>query len=160
MNPAPTVTIMRADPTTVTERVLRFELVRYFIASGLALVVDLGTFSLLMRVHELGYMVAATLGFVAGATVAYLFSVVWVFDKRRLRRSPAAEFLLFVIIGIAGLGVTQLVLWAGIEKLGALPEVAKLAAAGATFTFNFVVRKIMLFNSTAARQLHDEGDST
>ena len=52
---------------------------------------------------------------------------------------------MFVSIGIAGLGITQLVLWVGVSALGQTAELVKLMAAGATFTFNFFVRKTLLF---------------
>ena len=50
-------------------------------------------------------------------------------------------------IGVAGLGVTQLVLWLGVTELGLMPEAVKLAAAGLTFAFNYVARKSLLFAS-------------
>lgn len=113
------------------------DIIPYFIASLAALLVDLGLFSLAIRVIGMPWFWAATLGFVAGALTVYLVSIWWVFSRRRMKGRPYHEFALFVFIGVAGLGVTQIVLWIGIERIGALPELVKLAAAGVTFVFNY-----------------------
>jgi len=123
----------------------RHDIIPYFIASLAALLIDLGIFSLAIRIVGISWFWAATLGFVAGALTAYLLSIWWVFSKRRMKGRPYHEFALFVIIGVAGLGVTQIVLWIGIERIGALPELVKLAAAGVTFVFNYGLRKVVLF---------------
>ena len=126
-------------------RILRSDLVRYFAASLLALAVDLATLSACLRLLGLGLAWSATIGFVAGAVVAYLASIRWVFRARSFADAPLLEFLAFVAIGIAGLGVTQLVLWLGVTRMGLLPELVKLGAAGATFAFNYLARKSLLF---------------
>jgi len=129
---------------------LRHDLSRYFAASLFALAVDLGALSLCLRVAHFGLAWSATVGFVAGAVVAYLLSIRWVFRQRAFAHAPAMEFLAFVGIGLAGLGITQLVLWIGATQLGLLAEAVKLAAAGITFAFNYMVRKALLF-ATARR---------
>lgn len=121
---------------------------RYFAASLLALAVDTGTLSACLRLLNLSLAWSATLGFVAGATVAYTLSILWVFKARAFANAPAFEFLTFVGIGIAGLGITQLVLWLGVTKLGLIAEAVKLAAAVLTFVFNYVARKTLLFASS------------
>lgn len=124
------------------------ELARYFAVSLAALAVDMATLSACLRLLHLGLAGSATAGFAVGALVAYLLSVRWVFRARTMAHAPAVEFLTFVGIGIAGLGVTQLVLWLGVTELGLLPEAVKLAAAGVTFAFNYAVRKALLFAAT------------
>ena len=125
----------------------RHDLARYFIASLVALAVDVATLSACLRLLHLGLAWSASLGFVVGAAVAYLLSIRWVFRQRAFGDAPTLEFLTFVGIGVAGLGVTQLVLWLGVTELGLMPEAVKLAAAGLTFAFNYVARKSLLFAS-------------
>lgn len=131
------------------------ELGRYFLASLVALAIDLWIFSLSMRFGGLTWVSAAALGFFAGAIVAYWLSIRFVFRNRVLRDSPGIEFLGFAVIGIAGLGVTEITLWLGIELLDVVPEVGKLAAAAVTFIFNFALRKLLLFRRR--RLLSQEG---
>lgn len=137
---------------------LRHDLLRYFAASLLALVADLGALSLCLRVLHLSLGWSASIGFGVGALVAYLLSIRWVFRQRAFANAPAVEFMAFVGIGIAGLGITQLSLWLGVVKLHLLPELVKLAAAVVTFVFNYLVRKTLLF-AASARALQTSKDS-
>lgn len=124
------------------------ELIRYGVASGLALAVDFATLVLLTELAGLHYLLSAAVGFSAGIAVAYLLSIRWVFSARRLN-SVAAETTIFVLIGIAGLAINQLVIYSLTEG-GLLPYAAsKIAAAGIVFTFNFSVRKLALFTVPA-----------
>jgi putative flippase GtrA len=146
MNPLASVERPGAGATGgARQKAARREFLEYFAASLVSLAVDLGIFSALLRVAGLSWFWAATIGFCAGVLTAYWLSVRWVFSSRRLGHAPRSEFGLFAAIGVVGLGVTQAVLWVGIETLHLQPELVKLVAAGATFLFNFAVRKSLLF---------------
>ena len=126
------------------------DLIRYFFAALLALAVDTATLSACLRLLHFGLGWSVTLGFAAGATVSYVLSIRWVFRQRSFANAPLTEFATFVGIGIVGLGITQLVLWLGVTRLGLIAEVVKLAAAVITFFFNYLTRKAILF--AAARR--------
>ena len=104
-------------------------------------------FSISLRVLYLPWAASATFGFLGGVLVAYFLSIRFVFGNRNLRNKPATELLTFSTVGLGGLLVTQLVLWVGIELMGSNPEISKVSAAGFTFLFNFMVRKLLLFRS-------------
>jgi putative flippase GtrA len=119
------------------------EFVRYFAASAGALGVDTGLYRLGLQAG-IAYQWAALIGFCAGAVVAYVASVAWVFEARTLRHAKL-EFVLFVAIGVAGLLLTEALLWLQVERWGLPPFWGKAGAAGVVFIFNFVVRKTLLF---------------
>ena len=135
------------------------DLARYFVASLLALAVDTGTLSLSLRLLHLGLAWSATLGFIAGALTAYLLSIRWVFRQRSLANAPLVEFVTFVGIGIVGLGITQVVLWLGVTRLGLVAEAVKLAAAMVTFAFNYLARKAILFATSRPRRTSTEASA-
>ena len=112
---------------------------RYLGASALALALDFGTYSGLIRLAGVDYLVAAPAGFLLGLAAVYLLSVRWVFRHRRLK-DARAEFLLF-----AGLGLNQAVIYTGVALLGLGYEAAKALSAGIVFSFNFATRKLLLF---------------
>lgn len=124
------------------------ELLRYFVASAVALGVDTGLYALGLRLH-LGYPLAAVAGFVAGVVVAYSISVRWAFDTRRLRNARL-EFVVFAAVGVLGLLLTEALLWLQIDALAIAPLPAKLAASCGVFFFNFGVRKLFLFKALPA----------
>jgi putative flippase GtrA len=123
------------------------EFLRYMACSALALASDYGLYDLGMRVG-LSYPVAACVGFLAGLAVAYGLSVRWAFKVRAVGNARA-EFLIFAGVGIAGLLLTEVLLWAQVSKLGFDPHWAKVGAAGFVFLFNFGVRKALLFSQGA-----------
>lgn len=117
---------------------------RYLVAAVLALAVDLAVFSGLIRLAGVHYLLAAPAGFALGLATIYALSTRWVFRHRRLK-SARAEFALFVLLGLAGMALNQLIVYAGVELFGRAYEVAKLASAGIVFCFNFASRKLLLF---------------
>jgi putative flippase GtrA len=119
------------------------ELLRYLAVSGVALAVD--TAGLLLAANFVHYLWAATFGFLLGATTSYLLSVRWVFRHRRLAAFPRTEFAAFAGVGVVGLGVNNLAIYAAVEHAGLGLLAAKAVAALLTFSFNFVLRKWGLF---------------
>lgn len=118
---------------------------RYFLGSAAALAVDSAMFSVGIRLLDWTWPVAATAGFLAGTALLYLYSIRYVFGFRAMRENAAAEFAHFAAAGLLGLGLTQALLYVGIEMLGAAPELVRVGAAGVTFLFNYTVRTLVLF---------------
>lgn len=117
---------------------------RYLAASALALAFDFGTYVGLIRLAGVHYLVAAPIGFALGLATIYLLSIRWVFKERRLA-DQRAEFALFALIGLAGMALNQIIIWASVELVAVSPEIAKIMSAGMVFCFNFIARKILLF---------------
>ena len=117
---------------------------RYFLVSLVGFAADIGLFWLFNDIFAVHHLIANPISFAVGATTVYLGSVWWVFDVRRVK-NRALEFAAFVSVGILGLMVNELALWACVELVGLNPVPAKLPAAGGSFLFNFVVRKVALF---------------
>jgi putative flippase GtrA len=120
------------------------EAVGYFAASASALMVDISILWMLVRHFSWGYLPAATVSFLAGATVAYGLSLKLAFKQHRLR-DRRAEFAGFVAIGTAGLAINAAVISLGVRYLGLHYLLAKCIAAGFTFACNFVARRQILF---------------
>jgi putative flippase GtrA len=117
---------------------------RYLAASALGFAVDFTVYVALIRLAGISYLAAAPIGFALGLALVYALSVRWVFAHRRLD-DARIEFFVFAFIGLAGIGVNQLVIYAGVERLSLSYEMAKIAAAAVVFCFNFGLRKLFLF---------------
>lgn len=124
-------------------KVLSREFCGYLFASLVALCIDTALFLSLATVMH--YLLAASVGFLTGALVAYGISVRWVFKRRRLGHAPKGEMVVFIFVGIAGLLVNIAVIHFMVEWAASNLFLAKMVAAGATFAFNFAVRKGLLF---------------
>jgi putative flippase GtrA len=127
---------------TTTSTAVQF--IRYIFVGGGAFLVDFGTMALLHHGVGIHYLTASAVGFGLGLVVNYLISVAWVFETRKLRRRWL-EFFAYSLIGVVGLGLNQLVIWAITEHILAVPLASKLAAAAIVLVWNFSARKFLLF---------------
>ena len=120
------------------------EVLRYGLVSAVALAVDTSVLYVFVNYVGWHYLPASVPAFSAGATVAYLLSVRFVFRFRHLRSVPL-EFASFVALGLAGLLVNAAALFVAISAVGLGLITAKVLAAGCTFATNFTLRRQCLF---------------
>jgi putative flippase GtrA len=119
---------------------------KYFVVSAASLVLDMAIYWVLFEKANIPYLAANVVSVSAGLILNYALSVVWVFKERSLS-SRWAEFTGFVVIGLAGLTVNEALLAAFVGGLHVGPLLGKVAAAGGSFVFNFVVRRLILFTA-------------
>jgi putative flippase GtrA len=119
-------------------------IVRYFLVGGVAAAVDIGLFALLVQGFGLPYLPVGAVTFIAATSVNYALSIRHVFRSgARFRRSH--EIALVFLVSAIGLGVNQLILWAGVAGLGLQPVIAKVMATGGVFFWNYAARAHFVF---------------
>jgi putative flippase GtrA len=119
-------------------------LLRSVFSSNLAFAVDFGILVLLTEAAGLHYLVSNLAAFITGTTISYLLSVLWVFSRRSLA-SRHAEYWIFILIGAAGVGLNEALIWAVTEHAGAHYLLSKVIAGCSVFFFNFFTRRRVLF---------------
>ena len=122
------------------------QFIRYVFVGGMAFVVDYGGLFLLAHFAGLHYLLAASLSYLLGMVCNYLISVNWVFHFRR-ESQWQREFVIFFMIGIAGLILNGFAISLLVEVLGLAYLLAKLVAAAFILFFNFGARKVLLFSA-------------
>ncbi len=133
-------------PSASHAQVLR-DLALYGLASAGALAVDWSLLTLLVA-RGVPVAVAAATGFASGMLVTYAASIGVVYADRR-QGSKLRELVLFVLIGLAGLGLNVALICAFGALLGLSAPIAKAPTAGIVFLFNFAARRAMLFSRPA-----------
>lgn len=122
------------------------QLFRYGLSGFTATIVDFAVLTLLTEhLGEHLLLVWTAIAFVTGLLISYLLSVNWVFDKRRLS-SRTAEVSVYILIGVVGLLLTELLMWLFANKLGLFYLLAKLIASMLVFLWNFTAKKFILFH--------------
>ena len=118
---------------------------KYFLVSVVALGVDTGLNFLLKYETATAWQLAVAGGFAAGVLVNYALSVRFVFHEHRLG-NRWIEFAGFLIIGLVGLLVKEVVTGVAFKGAGLDYKFATAVAVGAAFVFNFGVRRALLFS--------------
>jgi putative flippase GtrA len=121
------------------------QLFRYAFVGGVAFLADISALLLLTELARFHYLASAALAFWLGLATNYALSVLWVFDTRRLV-SPWVEFLVFVSIGVIGLGMNEVIIWFFTERIRIHYLGSKVVSTVFVFLWNFIARKITLFS--------------
>ena len=121
---------------------------RFIVVGLVAFALDFSLLMFAVQVCQWNYLFSAALAYTAGLTLNYMLCVGWVFPQRRFQ-DQGTEFVLFAIIGVTGLGLTEIILWTGKECLGLHIGLAKFLALAAVAVWNFFLRKFLLFSGVA-----------
>jgi putative flippase GtrA len=123
---------------------------RYMLASGLALAVDLLAYTLLLGAGYLA-IVAGAAGYCCGLCVHYRLSVTWVFAHGRTGGAKRAwRFARFALTGLLGSALTATVI-ALLARYAAVDNYqAKLLAALIVYVAVFALRRAYVFRSTCS----------
>lgn len=126
------------------------QLFRYGIVGAAAFIIDFGLLAFFTEALGIPYLLSACLSFICGVAANYALSIRWVFrgnaDTEETDRG--AEFLLFLLIGVAGLGFNALIMWALTERVGFHYLFSKIASTIIVFFWNFFARRTLLSKFT------------
>ncbi|MDR2552392.1 MAG: GtrA family protein, partial [Treponema sp.] len=139
-----------------TIKPLIHEFSRYFLVGGLAFALDFGIFYLSGKFlfslwAEKGILLAAALGFTAGLVFNFVLSFIFVFKNigETAKQHKIRSFVLFVLIGITGLVITELCIFAGMRIIGQEWHIIiKIISSGIVLVWNYAARKFLVFNGS------------
>lgn len=121
-------------------------ILRSIFSSGTATGVDFLVLIFLVEAAHIYYLIAASISFVVGTTITYIFSTSWIFSKRSVKNKKT-EYSMYIFIGIIGVGLNALLMWLFTEKLLFHYILSKAVAGSMVFFWNFFARKILLFTA-------------
>jgi len=130
---------------------LFLEFFRYAVVGGIAFLADMGTMvacqELLLKTVGGGIYVSVFLGFMVGLAVNYALSLKFVFtqDKDKGKGRSFGAFLVFGVIGVVGLGLTELGMWVGVSLLTCNYIVVKAMVTAIVLAWNYIGRKVTVF---------------
>jgi len=128
------------------------ELSQYFLVSCCALAVDSTVLVLLNRGFAVPYLLAATISFILGGVVAYQLCVRFVWHTAA-STSRSYELSMFLLLGVVGLAINALIMFAMISELHVPLLIGKSASAACTFICNYLLRRRLVFPNATRRVL-------
>ena len=117
---------------------------RYTCVGAIAFACDFGALFGLTHFLGIHYLLSAGIAFLIGLCVNYVLSIKWVFNKR-LVGNKSVVFLIFALIGIAGLGMNELFIWFFTQITGFHYLLSKIISTVFVYLWNFFARKYSLF---------------
>lgn len=121
------------------------EWMRVLCISGVALLADL---SILIGLTEWGrvyYLASAAISFLIGLIINYALSASIGYSTREQTRTWRG-FFIFSIIGICGLGISQVAVWIFTEWIGFYYVISKFIGVVFVFFWNYQMRKWLVFS--------------
>ena len=123
---------------------------RALIASALAALLDFAVLIVLVESLSWQPAAAAVVGYLVGGVLQYILCSVWVFPNAPT--NLATGFLAFTILSLVGLFITWVTVLVLFDWFRAPYPLAKVAALGLAFAWNFLSRKFLLFKGEATSE--------
>lgn len=120
---------------------------RYLFVGGIATVVDWGVLFALTELLDLYHLISAIFAFVAGLATNYLLSKLLVFSANEVRTNALMEFLGYALIGLIGLGVTELIMFLFTDRMSFHYMISKAIATAVVLMWNYLARKLLLYKN-------------
>ena len=79
--------------------------------------------------------------------INYILSVCFVFSETEKVKSKAKEFIVYAVIGVIGLLLTEAIMYLCTDIIGMYFLLSKIVAAAIVLIWNFVARKKILYTN-------------
>ena len=116
----------------------------YLIVGGLATIVEWIGFWLFSEKMGIAYLLATTFAFAISTFANWLFGRLLVFRGKQ-QQSLLREILSVYLASIVGLLLNLLIMFLLVQLLGVEKMIAKMAATVLVFTYNYLVRKLIIY---------------
>lgn len=117
---------------------------RYVFVGGAAFIADALTLFIL-EFAGIHYLIATIFAFITGLVCNFLLSKLLVFQQSKT--NIKIEFLVYGIIGIVGLGITELLMYLLTDVAGFYFMLSKIIVAIVVLIWNFIARKLILYKN-------------
>ena len=119
------------------------QIMKFGVVGAIAFVIDFGVMVFLTEVFGIDPVISATVSFIISVVFNYAASMRYVFSHRE-GMSRTREFVIFVVLSAIGLGINDLLIWAGTDLASFDYRLVKIFATAVVMVWNFVTRKIFL----------------
>lgn len=119
------------------------QIVKFGVVGIVCFGIDYGMMILLTELGDLDYLFSCGVSFSVSVVVNYLLSMRFVFQSKK-DGNKVKEFIVFAVLSITGLLLTEALMWTGVERIGLHYMFAKVAVTGIVMVYNFVTKKVFL----------------
>lgn len=125
-------------------KALARQIFRFAIVGGLSTVIDFVVLYVLHHRLHINYLIATAIAFAVATIFNYWASMTFIFESKFVADQKKQEFMLFLILSVCGLGLTEVLMYISVEWLGSAVMLGKLFVTAFVMVFNFVTRKLFI----------------
>jgi len=125
-------------------KVLFLKFIKFCLVGLSGMLIDFGTTWVLKEKVRVNKYIANSTGFILAATSNYIWNRFWTFHSENTH--VATEYLSFILISLAGLGLNNLILYFFNDKMKFNFYLSKLIAVGFVTIWNFVLNYLITFS--------------
>ena len=129
---------------------------RYVFVGGIATIVDWGVLFVLTDFAQIYHLISAIISFIAGLVVNFILSKLLVFKASKARVNAFMEFVSYAIIGVIGLGITELIMFLLTDKWTLHYMISKVIATIVVLAWNYIARKKIIYKKDIKEDLNEE----
>lgn len=130
---------------------LFMQFLKFGVVGFIAFCIDYGILMLLSQGLHMNPVGAAAISFTVSVVFNYLASMKYVFTHRE-DLDKRAEFVIFIVLSVIGLGINELCMWGGTSAFGT-------GALAVTGTKLFATAVVMIWNFFSRKKWLDAGDA-
>lgn len=119
---------------------------RYLFVGGIATIVDWGFLFLLTDFAHINHLISAIIAFVAGLITNFFLSKMLVFQANEAKVNAVMEFVSYAVIGVIGLGITELIMFLFTNCWNTHYMISKAIATVIVLVWNYLARKLIVYN--------------
>ena len=118
-------------------------ILKFGVVGGIAFFIDYAVLAFCKEILGIDVLISAGIAFTISVIFNYIASIKWVFDVNK-EKDPRKNFIMFIILSIVGLILTEIIMWFGTDILKIHYLIVKIVATAIVMVFNFVTRKMFL----------------
>ena len=120
------------------------QILKFGVVGALAFVIDYGLLIFCTEKLGINYLISGAIAFSVAVIFNYILSMLWVYDTSGNSQDKKMQLVIFIVLSVIGLGLTELLMWIGTDLLGIHYTITKIIATVIVMFYNFVTRKILL----------------
>lgn len=118
------------------------QILKFGVVGGLAFVIDYSLLYVLTEFIKIPMLWSSVISFSVSVIFNYILSTKWVFTSSK--KQTTMDFIIFIVLSIVGLGINQIIMYLGTEKLNIYYMFVKLFSTFIVMVYNFITRKLFI----------------
>ena len=123
---------------------LRSDLFLYLIVGGLATIVEWSGFWIFFDMLHIQYLLATALAFAFSTFANWLFGRILVFRGTQ-QQSLLKEIASIYLTSLGGLMLNLIIMYVMVDFIGIAEMIAKITATVLVFSYNYIIRKKLIY---------------